>query len=60
MFKLCMPTKNFKKGKWGVGLDYLLKNHQKDLDKIREDNLNYKHDRKLINFLFPIISSGIP
>jgi len=52
----------FKKGGkegWGVGLDYLLKDYWGDLDKIREDNLNYKHDRRLINFLFPKISLAL-
>jgi len=41
-----------RKGDWGVGLDYLLKDCWDDLDKLVEDNYYGRHDAKLINFLF--------
>lgn len=53
-----MPIINFKRkksgaGGWDVGLDYLLKGYWSDLDKIVEDSYYGRHDKKLINSLFP-------
>lgn len=52
------PEINFKRkksgaGSWGIGLDYLLKDYWNDLDKIVEDNYYGRHNKKLINSLFP-------
>jgi len=54
-----MPKINFKRkkdggnGAWGIGLDYLLKDYWNDLDKIVEDSYYGRHNKKLINSLFP-------
>ncbi len=54
-----MPKINFKRkkdggdGAWGTGLDYLLKDYWNDLDKIVEDSYYGRHNKKLINSLFP-------
>ncbi len=60
-----MPKINFKRkkdggdGAWGVGLDYLLKDYWNDLDKIIEDNYYGRHNKKLINSLFPKVFSAL-
>ncbi len=54
-----MTKINFKRkkdgrdGAWGVGLDYLLRDYWNDLDKIVEDSYYGRHNKKLINSLFP-------
>jgi|SRR3989344_2442566 len=58
-----MPNISFKRkkngsGAWGVGLDYLLKDYWNDLDKIVEDNYYSRHNKKLINSLFPKVFSA--
>lgn len=41
------------KSNWGAGFDYLLKDYRDDLDKLVEDNYYKRHNKKLINYLFP-------
>ncbi len=60
-----MPKINFKRkkdgedGAWGAGLDYLLKDYWSDLDKIVKDNYYNRHNKKLINPLFPKVFSAL-
>lgn len=53
MAKIDFKRKKRGAGSWGVGLDYLLKDYWNDLDKIVEDNYYGRHNKKLINSLFP-------
>ena len=53
MPKIIFKRKKSGAGGWDVGLDYLLKGYWSDLDKIVEDSYYGRHDKKLINSLFP-------
>ena len=59
MSKLKFKRKKGGDGAWGAGLDYLLKDYWNDLDKIVEDNYYGRHNKKLINSLFPKVSSAL-
>ncbi len=60
-----MQKINFKRKKggggdnWGAGLDYLLKDFWEKLDELVKNNYYGKHNKQLINFLFPKISLAL-
>lgn len=46
-------------GNWGQGLDYLLEDFWEKLDELVEDNYYGRHNKRLINFLFPKVSLAL-
>jgi hypothetical protein len=46
-------------GNWGEGLDYLFKEIWPNLDQIRADNEDYKHDKDNIEHCFGIMYSAL-
>jgi len=59
MSKIKFKRKKSGAGAWGAGLDYLLKDYWNGLDKIVEDNYYGRHNKKLINSLFPKVFSAL-
>jgi len=53
MAKINFKRKENGPGSWGIGFGYLLKDSWNDLDKLSEDNYYGRHNKKLINSLFP-------
>ena len=52
-----MDKKQSKTDDWGQGWDYLFKEIWSNMDQIREDNLNRKHNKENIEYCFKFLYS---